>query len=167
VPAQVAAEEAFDVTRGRASNMDVIIADAAPLRRLALANILNVLPQVGGRVRMADMTAFEAAQQVDEPGARHLRDWLAAGQVAGSSRVSVEETSAGQLFILARQVDPALCARRSGRTAAIDWLAEAVQGAKAEVMVICGDSWMARIVANQGNGAAMVVTLDGFLQLAR
>ena len=113
------------------------------------------------------MTAFEAAQQVDEPGARHLRDWLAAGQVAGSSRVSVEETSAGQLFILARQVDPALCARRSGRTAAIDWLAEAVQGAKAEVMVICGDSWMARIVVNQGNGAAMVVTLDGFLQLAR
>lgn len=108
--------------------MDVIIADAAPLRRLALANILNVLPQVGGRVRMADMTAFEAAQQVDEPGARHLRDWLAAGQVAGSSRVSVEETSAGQLFILARQVDPALCARRSGRTAAIDWLALAGGG---------------------------------------
>jgi len=164
VPAQVAAEEAFDVTRGRTSNMDVIIADAAPLRRLALANILDVLPQVGGRVRMADMTAFEAAQQVDEPGAGHLRDWLAAGQGTGSSR---EETSAGQLFILARQVDPALCARRGGRTAAIDWLAEAVQGAKAEVMVICGDSWVALIVANQGNGAAMVFTLDGFLQLAR
>lgn len=146
--------------------MDVIIADAAPLRRLALASILNVLPRFGGRVRMADVTAFEAAQQMGEPGAGCLRGWLAAGQDAGSNRISVEKTLAGQLFVLARQADPALCARKSGRTAAIDWLAEAVQGANAEVVVICEDSGMARIVANQGNGAAVVVTLEGFLQLA-
>ena len=146
--------------------MDIIVADSGPLCRLASADALAVLQRPGNRVRMADMTALEAVQQMDQPCAGRLGDWLRTGQESSADHVSVEETMTGRLFVLARQVEPTLCARQTGRTAAIDWLAETVTAAEEQVVVIHEDPWMARIVANQGvGGTAIVVMLEGFLQL--
>lgn len=146
--------------------MDIIVADPGPLCHLAFADALAVLQRLGSQVRMADMTAMEAVQQMDQLCADRLGDWLRTGQESGADHVKVEETTTGRLFALARQAEPTLCARQAGRTAAIDWLAEAVRAAEEQVVVIHEDPWMTRIVANQGVGAtAIVVTLKGFLQL--
>ena len=148
---------------------DIIIPDAGPLIHLAQADALALLHQVGSRVVMADIIAFEVTQDMTKPGAERLRDWLSAGQVAGSNApVSVEETSTGRLFALARQVDPTVRARDAGERAIVDWLAEKVQGTDQAAMVVYENGRVPRIIANQGMNADIdVVTTRAFLQLAQ
>ena len=104
-----------------------------------------------------------------KPGAERLRDWLSAGQIVGSNApVSVEETSTGRLFALARQVDPTVCARDTGERAIVDWLAEKVQGTDQAAMVVYENGRVPRIIANQGMDADIdVVTTRAFLQLTQ
>lgn len=148
---------------------DIIIPDAGPLIHLAQADALPLLHQVGRRVVVADMVAFEVTQDMTKPGAERLRDWLDAGQVAGSNApVSVEETSTGRLFALARQVDPTVRARDAGERAIVDWLAEKIQGTDQAAMVVYENGRVPRIIANQGIDADIdVVTTRAFLQLAQ
>ena len=104
---------------------DIIIPHAGPLIHLAQADALPLLHQVGRRVVVADMVSFEVTQDMGKPGAERLRDWLNVDQVAVSNAsVSVEETSTGRLFALARQVDPTVRARDEGERAIVDWHAE-------------------------------------------
>lgn len=148
---------------------DIIIPDAGPLIHLAQADALALLHQVGRRVVVADMVAFEVTQDMAKPGAERLRDWLSAGQIVGSNApVSVEETSTGRLFALARQVDPTVRARDAGERAIVDWLAEKVQGTDQAAMVVYENGRVPRIIANQGMDADIdVVTTRAFLQLAQ
>lgn len=148
---------------------DIIIPDAGPLIHLAQADALSLLHQVGRRVVVADMVAYEVTQDMGKPGAERLRDWLEAGRAAGSNApVSVEETSTGRLFALARQVDPTVHARDAGERAIVDWLAEKIQGTDLAVMVVYENARVPRIVANQGMDADIdVVTTRAFLQLAQ
>ena len=148
---------------------DIIIPDAGPLIHLAQADALSLLHQVGRRVVVADMVAFEVTQDMSKPGAERLRDWLSAGQALGSNApVSVEETSTGRLFALARQTDPTIRARDAGERAIVDWLAEKIQGTDQAAMVVYENGRVPRIIANQGIDADIdIVTTRAFLQLAQ
>ena len=64
---------------------DVIVPDTGPLIHLAQTNALHLLHQIGGRVVVADMVAFEATQDMTKPGAQEIQDWLDAGQKPNSN----------------------------------------------------------------------------------
>lgn len=147
---------------------DVIIADAGPLIHLAQADALPLLHQFGGRVVVVDMVAFEVTQDMDRPGTAALRDWLERGQLAGSNApVSVEETSTGRLFALARQTDPTIRPRDAGERAIVDWLAEKVAGTNTAAVVVYENGKVPRIIANQDMDANIdVVTTRAFLEIA-
>ena len=147
---------------------DVIIADSGPLIHLAQADALPLLHQFGGRVVVVDMVAFEVTQDMAKPGASELRDWLARGQVPGSNApVSVEETSTGRLFALARQTDPTIRPRDAGERAIVDWLAEKVAGTSTAAIVVYENGKVPRIIANQDMDANIdVVTTRAFLDIA-
>ena len=147
---------------------DVIVADAGPLIHLAQADALPLLHQFGGRVVVVDMVAFEVTQDMSKPGAAELRDWLQRGQLAGSNApVSVEETSTGRLFALARQTDPTIQPRDAGERAIVDWLAEKVAGTSTAAVVVYENGKVPRIIANQDMDADIdVVTTRAFLEIA-
>lgn len=147
---------------------DVIIADAEPLIHLAQADALPLLHQFGGRVVVVDMVAFEVTQDMSKPGVAELRDWLQRGQLAGSNApVSVEETSTGRLFALARQMDPTIRPQDAGEHAIMDWLAEKVADANMAALVIYENGKVLRIIANQDMDANIdVVTTRAFLEIA-
>lgn len=147
---------------------DIIIADAGPLIHLAQADALPLLHQIGGRVVVPDMVAFEVTQDLSKPGAERLRAWLDAGQIPGSNApISIEETSTGRLFALARQADPAVKARDAGERAIVDWLAEKVAGTDLEAVVVYENGKVPRIIANQAMDANIdVVTTRAFLKIA-
>ncbi len=54
---------------------DVIVPDTGPLIHLAQADALHLLHQIGGRVVVADMVAFEATQDMTKPGAQEIATW--------------------------------------------------------------------------------------------
>ena len=148
---------------------DIIVPDAGPLIHLAQADALPLLHQVGGRVVVADMVAFEVTQDLTKPGAERLNEWLRAGQTPGSNApVSVEETTIGQLFVAARKGDPSVKMRDAGEQAIIGWLADKIQGTDQAVMVVYENGKVPRIIANQGMDINIdVVTTRAFLQLAQ
>lgn len=147
---------------------EVIIADAGPLIHLAQADALPLLHQFGGRVVVVDMVAFEVTQDLSSPGAVELRDWLERGQLAGSTApVSIEDTSTGRLFVLARQTDPSIRVRDAGERAIVDWLAEKVAGTSTAAIVIYENGKVPRIIANQDTDANIdAVTTRAFLEIA-
>ena len=147
---------------------DVIVADAGPLVHLAQADALPLLHQFGGRVVVVDMVAFEVTQDMSRPGAAELRDWLQRGQLAESNApVSVEETSTGRLFALARQTDPTIQPRDAGERAIVDWLAEKVAGTSTAAVIVYENGKVPRIIANQDKDADIdVVTTRAFLEIA-
>ena len=93
---------------------DVIVPDTGPLIHLAQTDALHLLHQIGGRVVVADMVAFEATQDMTKPGAQEIQNWLDAGQKPHSNApVLVAPTEIGRLFAKARTVDPTMRARDS------------------------------------------------------
>lgn len=83
---------------------DILIADTEPLLYLAQADALPLLHQIGRRVILPDMLAFEATRDLTKSGAARVCNWIAAGQAAGSNApVTVEGTDTGHFV-----------ARRSG-----------------------------------------------------
>ena len=102
---------------------DVIVPDTGPLIHLAQTDTLHLLHQIGGRVVVADMVAFEATQDMTKPGAQEIQDWLDAGQRPDSNApVLVASTEIGRLFAKARTVDPTTRAKDSGELAIMQWL---------------------------------------------
>ena len=102
---------------------DVIVPDTGPLIHLAQTDALHLLHQIGGRVVVADMVAFEATQDMTKPGAQEIQDWLDAGQRPDSNApVLVASTEIGRLFAKARTVDPTTRAKDSGELAIMQWL---------------------------------------------
>jgi len=148
---------------------DVIVPDTGPLIHLARTDALPLLHQIGGRVVVADMVAFEATQDMTKPGAQEIRDWLDAGQRPDSNApVLVAPTEIGRLFAIARTVDPTARARDSGELAIMQWLGTYVDyHGNADILIVYENGKIPRFVRETGlDMATDVLTTRAFLELA-
>ena len=148
---------------------DVIVPDTGPLINLARTAALHLLHQIGGRVVVADMVAFEATQDMIKPGAREIQDWLDAGQKPGSNTpVLVAPTEIGRLFAKARIVDPTTRAKDSGELAIMQWLGNYVDyHSDGSILIVYENGKIPRFVRETGlNMATDVLTTRAFLELA-
>ena len=102
---------------------DLIVPDTGPLIRLAQADALHLLHEIGGRVVLADMVALEATQDPAKPGAREIEAWIDAGRQPGSNApVLVAATEIAALFRQARKSDPGIRPRNISELAILEWL---------------------------------------------
>jgi hypothetical protein len=148
---------------------DVIVPDTGPLVHLAQTDALHLLHQIGGRVVVADMVAFEATQDMSKPGAQEIRDWLDAGQRPDSNApVLVATTEIGRLFAIARTVDPGVRARDAGELAIMQWLGNYVDHhGDASILIVYENGKIPRFVRETGlDMATDVLTTRAFLELA-
>ena len=148
---------------------DVIVPDTGPLIHLAQTDTLHLLHQIGGRVVVADMVAFEATQDMTKPGAQEIQDWLDAGQKPHSnSPVLVASTEIGRLFAKARTVDPNMRAKDSGELAIMQWLGNYVDyHSDANILIVYENGKIPRFVRETGlDMATDVLTTRAFLELA-
>jgi hypothetical protein len=148
---------------------DVIVPDTGPLIHLAQTDALHLLHQIGGRVVVADMVAFEATQDLTKPGAQEIQDWLDAGQKLNSNApVLVAPTEIGRLFTTARTVDPTARAKDAGELAIMQWLGNYVDyHSDASILIVYENGKIPRFVRETGlDMATDVLTTRAFLELA-
>jgi hypothetical protein len=131
---------------------DVIVPDTGPLIHLAQTDALYLLHQIGGRVVVADMVAFEATQDMTKPGAQEIQDWLDAGQKPNSNApVLVAPTEIGRLFVTARTVDPTARARDAGELAIMQWLGNYVNyNSDVSILIVYENGKIPRFVRETG-----------------
>ena len=150
---------------------DIVVPDTGPLIHLAQADALHLLHEIGGRVVVADMVAMEATQDLSKPGAARIRDWIDAGNAAGSNApVLVAATEIGELFRQARKSDPKIRPRNAGELAILEWLSGYVDGADHAdhgVLIVYENGKIPRFVRETGlNLDTDVLTTRAFLELA-
>ena len=136
---------------------------------LAQTDALHLLHQIGGRVVVADMVAFEATQDMTKPGAQEIQDWLDAGQKPNSNApVLVAPTEIGRLFAKARTVDPTARAKDSGELAIMQWLGNYVDyHSDSSILIVYENGKIPRFVRETGlDMATDVLTTRAFLELA-
>ncbi len=133
------------------ASREIVIADAASLRQLALADALERLRKMGGTIILIDIVALELAADLDAPGARVAQAWIAAGTAPGSlTPIEIAATETGSLLRLARQVDPRVSAKNACRRAVIDFVADRRENGDAPAIVICEDEIVIRAIAKNG-----------------
>jgi len=148
---------------------DVIVPDTGPLIHLAQTDALHLLHEIGGRVVVADMVAFEATQDLTKPGAQEIQDWLDAGQKPNSNApILVAQTEIGRLFTTARTVDPTARAKDAGELAIMQWLGNYVDyHSDASILIVYENGKIPRFVRETGlDMATDVLTTRAFLELA-
>jgi len=149
---------------------DVIVPDTGPLIHLAQAEALPLLHQVGGRVVVADMVAWEATHDPSRPGAREIAAWIEAGRGPGSNApVLVAQTEIGELFRQARQTNPDVRLRNAGELAILEWLGGYVEGGDhcGGVLIVYENGKIPRFVRETGLDLDTdVLTTRAFLALA-
>lgn len=148
---------------------DVIVPDTGPLIHLAQTDALHLLHQIGGRVVVADMVAFEATQDMTKPGAQEIQDWLDAGQKPNSNApVLIAPTEIGRLFATARTVDPTARAKDAGELAIMQWLGNYVDyHSDTSILIVYENGKIPRFVRETGlDMATDVLTTRAFLELA-
>jgi hypothetical protein len=148
---------------------DLIVPDTGPLIHLAQADALHLFHQVGGRVIVADMVAFEATQDVEKAGAREIAAWIEAGAQPGSNApVLVAPTEIGELFRKAREADPDVRSRNAGELAILEWLGSYVDGANDAVLIVYENGKIPRFVRETGLDLDTdVLTTRAFLELTQ
>ena len=140
------------------ASREIIVADAASLRQLAIADALERLRKMGDTIILIDIVALELAADPEAPGARVAQAWIAAGTAPGSlTPIEIAVTETGSLLRLARQVDPSVSAKNACRRAVIDFVAERMENSEGLAGVICHDEVAARAIAN--NSGAVIVPL--------
>ncbi len=155
----------------RIERPDLIVPNPGPLIHLAQADALHLLHQIGGRVVVADMVALEATQDMARPGAAAIAAWIEAGGQAGSNApVLVAPTEIGELFLKARQSDPAVRLRNAGELAILEWLGGYVDHgdhAGHHVLIVYESGRIPRFVRETGLDLDTdVLTTRAFLELA-
>jgi hypothetical protein len=148
---------------------DVIVPDTGPLIHLALTDALHLLHQIGARVVVADMVAFEATQDITKPGAQEIQDWLDAGQKPNSNApILIAPTEIGRLFAKARTVDPNARAKDAGELAIMQWLGNYVDyHSDTSILIVYENGKIPRFVRETGlDMATDVLTTRAFLELA-
>lgn len=150
---------------------DLIVPDTGPLIHLAQADALHLLHLIGGRVVVADMVALEATQDLAKPGAAAIAAWIEAGGQSGSNApVLVAPTEIGELFLKARQTDPAIRPRNAGELAILEWLGSYVDRTDHEghsVLIVYENGKIPRFVRETGLDLDTdVLTTRAFLELA-
>lgn len=133
------------------THRDILIADAASLRHLAIAGALARLLEAPETIIIVDIVALELVADLEAPGARAAHQWIVAGTAPGSSaRIEIAVTETGTLLRLARQVDPRVASKNMCRRAIIDFVGERIENAAAPVFVICDDEIVARAITKNG-----------------
>jgi hypothetical protein len=150
---------------------DLIVPDTGPLIHLAQADALHLLHQIGRRVVVADMVAFEATQDIAKPGALEIAAWIEAGKQPGSNApVLVATTEIGELFVQARKSDPDIRPRNAGELAILEWLGsyvEHIDHAGHRVLIVYENGKIPRFVRETGLDLDTdVLTTRAFLELA-
>jgi hypothetical protein len=150
---------------------DVIVPDTGPLIHLAQADALYLLHDVGGRVVIADMVAWDATHDPEKPGAREIAAWIEAGLQSGSNApVLIATTEIGELFAQARKADPAIRPRNAGELAILEWLGsyvERTEDAGHSVLIVYENGKIPRFVRETGLDLDTdVLTTRAFLELA-
>ena len=151
---------------------DLIVPDTGPLIHLAQADALHLLHEIGARVVVADMVAFEATQDLSKPGARAIAAWIEAGSQPGSNApVLVAATEIGELFLQARKSDPDIRPRKAGELAILEWLSSYVDHtdhAGHRVLIVYENGKIPRFVRETGLDLDTdVLTTRAFLELAQ
>jgi len=150
---------------------DLIVPDTGPLIHLAQVDALHLLHQVGGRVVVADMVAFEATRDHAKPGAHAIAEWIEAGGKPGSNApVVIAPTEIGELFRKAREADPHVRPRNAGELAILEWLSGYVDqaGTGHEVLIVYENGKIPRFIRETGLDLDTdVLTTRAFLELAQ
>ena len=143
---------------------NIIVPDAGPLIHLAQADALHLLHQVGRRVVVTDMIAYEAIAGRSEPKAQDIQDWLNAGQAPGSNApVSVETTDVGRAFLTALKADPEFRWKGVAEQAIVGWLNEQVDASENGLLIVYENGKVPRMI---GGANVDVLTTRALLELA-
>ncbi len=147
---------------------DIIVPDSGPLIHLAHAEALHLLHQVGRRVVVTDMVAYEATADRSKPRAQDIKDWLDAGQAPGSNApVSVETTDVGRAFFTALKADPDFKWKGAGEQSIVNWLNERVDATDTAMIVVYENGKVPRMIGGVDIDVDIdVLTTRAFLELA-
>jgi hypothetical protein len=98
--------------------VEIVLPDAGPLISLALGEALPELLKLGIPVHIVDQVLFEVTGNLNHPGAKEARDFVA----AHPSQVHIAQTTVGRLAALERLTNPAVKHRGLGEAAISEFL---------------------------------------------